>query len=392
VSSASAGTELGDPAAPGAAAADPARDGSPAGEGPRRILHVVPWFSAGGGVQRYVGEVLAHQREAGLEAELLTSSAYGAGDDPLHVRRIAAPFFLLRTPFSPAFRASIERADADLVHVHGPNPLVDWAVLGLERPYVYSLYNPFPSTPRLAGPLVGFGKRLSRWAMERALGIAVLDPGLVSEPWVPGSRPIWHVPPGVDARTFRPLGLPRRREVLFVGHVRPEKGLHVLLQAMRRLPADVQLRVLATVKYARDYARDRLAQGRRLLGDRLEWVEGAGDAELALAFNEAAVVAVPSVGLESWNLVMLEAAACGAPVVRSDLPALRWADFAVTSRAGDGDDLARALGEALERGPALSAASLAASEAYRWDRTCERLRAFYRTALAARPEPVSASP
>jgi glycosyltransferase involved in cell wall biosynthesis len=347
---------------------------------------VVPWFSAGGGVQRYVGEVLAHQRETGLEAELLTTSAYGSDGDPLHVRRIAAPFFLLRTPFSPAFRASIESADADLVHVHGPNPLVDWAVLGLERPYVYSLYNPFPSSPRLAGPLVGFGKRLSRWAMERARGIAVLDPGLVSEPWVPGTRPVWHVPPGVDARAFRPLGLPRRREVLFVGHVRPEKGLHVLLQAMRRLPSDVGLRVLATVKYARGYARDRRAEG-----GRLHWVEDATDAELARALNEAAVVAVPSVGLESWNLVMLEAAACGAPVVRSDLPALGWADFAVASRAGDPDDLARALGDALERGPALSAASLAASEAYRWDRTCERLRAFYRAALA-HPEPASAPP
>jgi phosphatidylinositol alpha-mannosyltransferase len=174
--------------------------------------------------------------------------------------------------------------------------------------------------------------------------------------------------------------------------VRPEKGLHVLLQAMRRLPSDVGLRVLATVKYARGYARDRRAEGGRLLGDRLHWVEGATDAELARALNEAAVVAVPSVGLESWNLVMLEAAACGAPVVRSDLPALRWADFAVASRAGDPDDLARALDDALERGPGLSSASLAASEAYRWDRTCERLRAFYRAALAAHPEPASTPP
>ena len=376
---------------PGAGApprARPVTRGVPAaperlGTTPRRILHVVPWFATAGGVQRYVREVLAHQRAQGLDVTLLTTSAHRDGEDPEHVRRVAAPFFFLRTPFAPAFRASIERAEADLIHVHGPNPLVDWAVLGIDRPYVYSLYNPYPSAPRMALPFIRFGKRLSRWAMERALGIAVLDPGLVQEPWVRPARPVWHIPPGVDTDVFRPLGLPRRREVLFVGHLRPEKGLHVLVRALERLPSDVGLRVLASVKYARGYAARQLARARRLLGDRLRWETDPSDADVAVALNEAAVVAVPSLGLETWNLVMLEAAACGAPVVRSDLPALVWADFALAARPGDAADLARVLEEALDRAPELAARALAASRPYRWDRTCERLGAFYREALAA---------
>lgn len=349
---------------------------------PRRILHVVPWFSTGGGVQRYVREIVAHQQAEGLEVSLLTTSAHGEAGDPDHVRRVPAPFFILRTPFAPAFRASIERAEADLVHVHGPNPLVDWAVLGLERPYVYSLYNPFPSTSRLAAPLVGFGKRLSRWAMERALGIALLDPNLIQESWVQSRRPVWHIPPGVDTDVFRPLGLARRRDVLFVGHLRPEKGLHVLIAAVAQLPAEVGLRVLASVKYARTYADRQLARARGLLGERLRWQVDPTDDELARAYNEAGCVAVPSIGLETWNLVMLEAAACGAPVVRSDLPALGWADFALPSRAGDPEDLARVLGQALARVPELSGWALAASRPYRWERTCQYLGAFYREALA----------
>ena len=368
----------------------PVSGGTPArperlGTTPGRILHVIPWFAAGGGVQRYVREILSHQRAEGLDVSLLTTSAHGDGDDPDHVRRVPAPFFFLRTPFAPAFRASIERSEADLVHVHGPNPLVDWAVLGLERPYVYSLYNPFPASPRLASPFIRFGKRLSRWAMERSRGVALLDPGLVQEPWVSAARPVWHIPPGVDPGTFRPLGLARRREVLFVGHVRPEKGLHVLVRAMRHLPEDVGLRVLASVKYARSYALRQLERAHRTLGERFRWQADPDDAELARAFNEAAVVEVPSLGLETWSLVMLEAAACGAPVVRSDLPALAWADFALTSRAGDEADLARVIEEALSRLPELSARALAASRPYRWERTCERLGAFYREALASPP-------
>jgi glycosyltransferase involved in cell wall biosynthesis len=186
----------------------------------------------------------------------------------------------------------------------------------------------------------------------------------------------------VDTGVFQPLGVERRREVLFAGHLRPEKGLHVLIEAMRLLPDDVGLRVLASVKYARGYARRQLDQARRLLGGRLRWDRDPTDEELAHAFNEAAVVAVPSLGLETWNLVMLEAAACGAPVVRSDLPALAWASFAPAARAGDPRDLARALGDALARERELSARALAASLPFRWERTSERLRAFYREALS----------
>jgi glycosyltransferase involved in cell wall biosynthesis len=356
------------------------------GTGPRRILHVVPWFSVAGGVQRYVREIASRQRAEGLEVEVLTTSAHGDEADPHYVRRVPAAFFFLRTPFAPAFRAAIERSRADLIHVHGPNPLVDWSVLGIERPYVYSLYNPFPSTPRLAGPAIRFGKRLSRWAMERALGVAVLDPGLVREPWVRAGGPLWQIPPGVDSSVFRPLGLARRREVLFAGHVRPEKGLHVLIEAMLRLPDDVGLRVLASVKYARAYAARQIESARRLLGERFRWQEDPSDEDLARAFNEAGCVAVPSTGLETWNLVMLEAAACGAPVVRSDLPPLAWADFAPAARAGDACDLARALGEALEHVPELSSRAVAASRPYRWERTCERLGAFYRDVLATARE------
>jgi glycosyltransferase involved in cell wall biosynthesis len=370
------------------AAAPAAGPASAAGErlaarAPHRVLHVIPWFSVGGGVQRYVREILEHQRSEGLEVTLLTTSAHADREDPGHVRRVAAHLFLLRTPFAPAFRAEIERSDADLIHVHGPNPLVDWSVLGIERPYVYSLYNPFPSSPRVAAPFIGFGKRLSRWAMERALGIAVLDPGLVQEPWVRAERPVWHIPPGVDTRVFRPMGLRRRRQVAFVGHLRPEKGLHVLVRAMHELPADVELRVMGSVKYARSYARREFAEARRLLGDRFRWQPDPTDEEIARAFNEASCVAVPSTGLETWNLVMLEAAACGAPVVRSDLPALDWAEFAPSARAGDAADLACVLAHALDHVPELSARALAASRGYRWERTSSRLGAFYREALAS---------
>ncbi|MFN2431356.1 MAG: glycosyltransferase family 4 protein, partial [Gemmatimonadota bacterium] len=353
----------------------------PWGAAPRSVLHVVPWFAAGGGVQRYVHEVMEHQRAGGLAATLITTSAHARAADPDHVSRVAAPLFFLRTPFAPEFRAAIERGPAELVHVHGPNPLVDWAVLGLERPYVYSLYNPFPSTPRMAVPFIRFGKRLSRWAMERSRGVAVLDPGLVQEPWVRAERPVWHIPPGVDTDVFRPLGLPRRREVLFVGHVRPEKGLHVLIRAMQRLPEDVHLRVLASVKYARAYAERQGRDARRLLGGRVHWEVDPSDGELARAYNEAACVAVPSTALETWNLVMLEAAACGTPVVRSDLPALAWAGFAPSARAGDEADLARVLAAAIERAGELGTEALAASRAFRWERTCQRLAAFYREAL-----------
>ncbi len=149
------------------------------------------------------------------------------------------------------------------------------------------------------------------------------------------------VPPGVDGAFFSPgsragarraIGLdPATPVVLHVGRLQPLKGLDVAVEAFARLagvtgPAGVteagpgpgpQLVVVGgpSGPDGVDYVAAVRAQVARLgLTDRVQWRAPQPHELLASYYRAAEVVLVPSQS-ESFGLVALEAAACGAPVV-----------------------------------------------------------------------------
>jgi glycosyltransferase involved in cell wall biosynthesis len=186
------------------------------------------------------------------------------------------------------------------------------------------------------------------------------------------------VPPGINHSRFYHLALPRdERLVLFVGHLRREKGLHVLIEALIHMP-DYRLQVLASVSYESEYFQNVRKLAQEKLGDRATFVFNPDYRTLFEAYNKAACVVVPSIGLESWNLVLLEAAACGAACVRAGLPSLAWADFAGVAPPGDALALATAVQSALEHRPALEIAALRAAQGYSWERTASQTIEVYK--------------
>ncbi|MEM9655635.1 MAG: glycosyltransferase family 4 protein, partial [Actinomycetota bacterium] len=136
--------------------------------------------------------------------------------------------------------------------------------------------------------------------------------------------------------------------VLFLGRHEPRKGLAVLLEASRRMPSDVRFWIgghgpeTETLKAA--YAAD----------DRIEWLGALSEEEKRSRLRAADVFCVPSLGGESFGIVLLEGMAAGTPVVASDLPAYRVVaqdgGAATLFDTGDSDQLAKALLQALARG------------------------------------------
>jgi glycosyltransferase involved in cell wall biosynthesis len=196
---------------------------------------------------------------------------------------------------------------------------------------------------------------------------------------------------GVDITRFRPdPAVSRRREVVFVGRVMPHKGIDVLIRAM---PGDTPLHVYGpSLDAGYRAALDRLAVGKRV-----EFHDDAPDEEIVAAYRRARVAVLPSVresvyghaaaNSELLGLVLLEAMACGTPVIGSDVGGIPeivghgQTGFVVP--AGDAAALGERVRELLGGGRVWDSMSAAGVERVRgdftWRRVAERCLEAYDT-------------
>jgi phosphatidylinositol alpha-mannosyltransferase len=107
------------------------------------------------------------------------------------------------------------------------------------------------------------------------------------------------------------------KTLLFVGRHEPRKGLSVLLEAMKLLPADIRLWVAG--QGPQTAALREATRG----DDRIEWLGRISEPEKLSRLRAADVFCAPSIEGESFGLVLLEGMAAGVPVVASDLPGYR---------------------------------------------------------------------
>jgi len=111
-----------------------------------------------------------------------------------------------------------------------------------------------------------------------------------------------------------------RRGLVFIGRYEERKGLHVLVDAMRLLEQRGQrpvLRIVGDGPATRDLQTATAAMGW------IKWCGRLNDLERDAAIETAQVLVAPSLGGESFGIVLAEAMAHGATVVASDLPGYR---------------------------------------------------------------------
>jgi len=128
-----------------------------------------------------------------------------------------------------------------------------------------------------------------------------------------------YAPPGVDAHTFCPASerkLDRDPYVLCVGRLDdPRKNIELLLEAYALLPEVVRSR-LRLVMAGMAGPPDSFWQRAEALGnrDRIEFIHRPSRDELVVLYQKASLFALPS-DEEGLGVVLLEAMACGIPVV-----------------------------------------------------------------------------
>ena len=199
----------------------------------------------------------------------------------------------------------------------------------------------------------------------------------------PGISPEFRPLPRKEVEAFRARrGLPIRF-ILFLGTLEPRKNLGALIRAFAQLShaeRDLYL-VLAGAKgwlYADLF---KLTQDLGL-ADRVVFPGFVPAEELPLWYNSATVFAYPS-SYEGFGLPVIEALACGRPVVTSDVSSLPEAggQAAILVSPGSPEALAEALSRALTWGPAQCALGPAQAAPFRWSATAAQTVWSYRRAL-----------
>ncbi len=190
-----------------------------------------------------------------------------------------------------AYRQHLRARPYDLVHIHyGLTGLVGCAQR--QKPMVITVHGIEVVIPGVA--------QITRLCARRASAI------IVTSRWVEmhlGRRADAIIPPGIDLNLFRPmpqeearkaLGLPLEKKlVLFAGQRRPDKRVHVVEEAVRRLQAEgwpVELLVASGEPHER----------------------------VPLYMNAADVLVLVS-RVEGSPMVIKEAMACNLPIVTGDL-------------------------------------------------------------------------
>ncbi len=233
----------------------------------------------------------------------------------------------------------------DILHVHEPFvPLVPLVLTSTRpAPVVGTFHRSGASTAyRMLGPLA----RVVLSRIDDA--VAVSEQARATLAAVVGedvARRCSVVANGVDLERFaRAAPWPTTGPTaVFVGRHERRKGLGVLLEAAGSLPAGARLWVLGSGPETAELKR------RHGSDPRVEWCGQVDDDELARRVAGADVLVAPSLGGESFGVVLLEAMAAGTAVLASDIPGYCDATGGAAQlvRPGDPAALARALAELL---------------------------------------------
>jgi phosphatidyl-myo-inositol alpha-mannosyltransferase len=276
-----------------------------------------------------------------------------------------------------------EREAFDVVHVHEPLAPVLSAFALASAPC------PIVATCHSAGERLGWyplGKLLWGVLANRIdYRIAVSESAeRAAEPYI--GRPFEVVPNGIDLPPPADPG-GRNGNVVFIGRNEPRKGLPVLLRAWPNIHGQTgaRLRLIGADPISIRW----LARRQGFSLDGVDLLGGVHEDDLTEELQAASLLVAPSLGGESFGMVLTRAFACATPIVASNIEGYaQVADHHETGilvPPGDSNALATAMVELLqdeERRRAYGAAARKAAEPYSWVRIAARLVEIYEQVTA----------
>ena len=211
----------------------------------------------------------------------------------------------------------VSRRAYDVVHFHTIwNPLMPFQLATVYRgPKVATFHDvPSPSTPTIARGAMPVGSEIVRHAfVDEVIAVSPVVSGYLAD----GKHEV--IPNGITV----PDDLPAegaRNSLLYLGRLEPRKSVGTLIEALTLLGPDMPpVRIAGDGLSRAALERDVAARGLR----NVTFVGEVSEAEKWELLRDASVLVAPSLGGESFGIVLLEAMAAGAVPIAADNPGYR---------------------------------------------------------------------
>lgn len=364
-----------------------------------RIGIVCPYdWSVPGGVQAHIDDLAKYLMASGHDVEVL-APASDASNLPSYVNFAGAPIAIsyngsvarLAFGFGPAKRVQtwLREKNFDVLHIHEPltpsvSALACWSASG---PIVATFHSSMDRSRILSA---GYG--LAQTVLEKVtcrIAVSELARNTVVQ-HVGGDAVL--IPNGIEVSNFsevEPMGGERNpKRIAFLGRFdEPRKGFQILVEALEVLISEIpDLELVVAGPGDETAAIESLPTS---LQSRTSFLGRVSDEEKAAMLKSAAVYVAPNTGGESFGIVLLEAMACGTPVLASDLPAftrvLNYGAAGVLFENQNAADLIVQLRELLasdELRLKFAKAGLERVQIFDWSRVASDLIEVYETATA----------
>ncbi len=289
-----------------------------------RVAHVFKdfWPPLAAGITRYIADVADETARRGWDVEVHVAGVRVSRRDVLPsgvvVHRHRELGRLLSSPLAPGLVREVRKLDADIVHIHMPNPLGELGALltHSERPLVITFHAQL-GRQKFLQPLYG---PLQKRALDRASAILVASEQLAAIPELRArADKVKVLPFGVSPGFAKssPASTPSEAlRVLFVGRLVYYKGLEVLLQAVSQIEGIV-LTIVGDGPLRPELERTASDLG---LGDSTRFLGNVDDDALLHIYGDHDVFVLPSVSrAEAFGLAMAEGMANGLPAISTSL-------------------------------------------------------------------------
>jgi glycosyltransferase involved in cell wall biosynthesis len=246
-----------------------------------------------GGIETVTALLAGEFHRLGHEVTVVTPTPY-SGDNPF-------PFRVVRQPMRKDLLKILRQSD--IYFQNNVSLQMAWPLLLVRKPWIIAhhtwLHRPDGSE--------GWQTHLKRFLCKFAINITVSN-AVASELSCPAD--VIGNPYDDKIFSLRP-GIPKTRDLIYVGRLVSEKGVDLLISAVKQLTKESMTPLLTIVgegpegtKLQEQVARLDLQNQVQFLGKRVGW-------ELSEILNAHRILVIPTRGRETFGIAALEGIACG---------------------------------------------------------------------------------